>query len=248
VSSGRFFVPRENIHGDSAFIDGDEHFHLSQVLRKKAGARALLFDSEGRWYQAKIRAVEAGKTHFTILGISEVRHGLRLGLGQSLLKSDKMEWIIQKGTELGLTDFFPLQSERSIVRPDANRDKKMSRWRRITREAVKQCGRSGIPHIHSPDTVPHFLRSALVPGDEWFFLSERGGLPLHKIIRDRDSLQPPESVLLLCGPEGGWTNGEEKNILGFGFQAVSLGPIVMRAETAALTALAIVSHFWSRSV
>ena len=171
MSSVRFFISRKNIDGVSAFIEGDEHFHLSQVIRKKAGDQVVLFDSEGLYYQAKILRVEAGKTRVTILGTSDVSPGLRLGLGQSILKSDKMDWIVQKGTELGLTDFFPLLSERSIVRPNSNRDKKISRWRRIALEAVKQSGRPGLPHIHMPEMVHHFIRSGPAPKQECFFLS-----------------------------------------------------------------------------
>ena len=247
MSSGRFFIDAEHIRGDTACLTGDEHYHLSQVLRKKKGERIFLFDAEGRTFKARITKVEPEKTHVSIMEVTQGRKGLRIGLGQCLLKSHKMEWIIQKGTELGLTDLFPLQSARSIVRPEAGREKKTARWRRIALEAVKQSGRPDIPQIHGPVSVESFLKCEPGREEERLFLSESGGDPLKAIIRRKEDSRWPRSVLLLCGPEGGWTKEEEKNILGSGFFAVSLGPYILRAETAALSAMAIVSHFWNRS-
>jgi 16S rRNA (uracil1498-N3)-methyltransferase len=247
VSSGRFFIDAEHIRGDTACLTGDEHYHLSQVLRKKRGERIILFDAEGHTFKARITKVGPEKTHVAILDVTQGRKGLQIGLGQCLLKSHKMEWIIQKGTELGLTDLFPLQSARSIVRPEAGREKKMARWRRIALEAVKQSGRPDIPQIHEPLSLEGFLDREPVQEEECLFLSESGGDPLNGIIRRSEDRRRPRSVILLCGPEGGWTKEEEKNILGSGFHAVSLGSYILRAETAALSAMAIVSHFWSRS-
>lgn len=247
MTSERFYIHNQDIGNGKARLVGDEHHHLTRVLRKKAGDRCILFNNEGRFFNAEIEAIKPEETLLHIIDSSIRESGLRLSLGQSLLKSGRMDWIIQKSTELGIYEFFPVESERSVVRQDTISKNKIMRWERIALEAVKQSGRPGIPRIHQPVLLKTYLANRASLSEERFFLSERGGMPLHKIIRGMDENAAPSSVNILCGPEGGWTNMEEKNILGSGFRAVSLGPTVLRAETAALSALAIVSHFWSRS-
>ena len=247
MTSERFYIHSQDIRKGKARLYGDEHHHLSRVLRKKAGDRCILFDREGHFFNAEIDVIKPEETLLNITGSGVQPSVLRLSLGQSLLKSSRMDWIIQKSTELGLDEFSPIESERSVVRLDKISQSKITRWERIALEAVKQSGRPGIPRIHRPVSLKNFLVSGTSSSEERYFLSEREGMPLHKIIREMENDSIPGSVIILCGPEGGWTNIEEKNILGSGFRAVSLGPTVLRAETAALSALAIVSHFWSRS-
>jgi len=164
-------------------------------------------------------------------------------LAQALLKAKSMDWLIQKATELGLLAFVPVLSERCVVKLEDGSDKKVERWKRIAREASKQCRSGLVPAVLAPLSLEDFLREQ--QSGKKIFLSEHRGLPLRDIVRSaQDSKIQPSDVMILVGPEGGWTEVEEDTILRRGYEPVSLGTNILRAETASLTAMAIISHFW----
>lgn len=248
MTSNRFFVQKNDIDFPHVSLSGNEHHHLSRVARIKVHSLVWLFDEEGTSYRARVDRIGHSHTSLSILErIPKPVSSRQILVAQSLLKSKAQELILQKGTELGMTDFLPLISERSIIKLKTDLEKKIGRWEKIIREAAKQCGRSHIPRLMLPLTLSQFLQKPTHA--QKIFLYEKGGL----LLRDKvlDSFQSPKikskdaslSINLLIGPEGGWTNQEAQDILENGYEAISLGGNALRSETAALSALAILSHF-----
>lgn len=241
MTSSHFFIKKKDLCFPRAFLEGDEHHHLCRVLRVRPGTRISLFDEDGRRYRAVVERPEKDRTVLQIEGAEDgVRAGTRIALAQSLLKARAMEDVIRRATELGAAALIPVRARRSVARIEGEAGKKVERWRRIALEAAKQCKIS-----YPPDILPISTPAQLAKErqDELkLLLSENGGRPLGDFLL-RDG---PKAVLLAVGPEGGWEPEEESLFLGRGFEAVSLGRYVLRAETAALAGLALISHFWDR--
>ncbi len=241
MTSNRFYIKK--IPRDSLFIllKGNEHHHLSRVARIKPGESVWLFDKDGSDYLARVEEIRKESTRLSILKKRQNKQGKNpITLALSLIKTKNMEIVLQKATELGMNAFIPIISSRSIVRIDDKTDKKMERWRRIALESAKQCGRSFVPKIHIPTDLDAFIKQSRE--DKRLYFSEKGGKQLRDILI---CPKPPSSVVLLIGPEGGWTDKEEQDIVDHEFEAVSLGPLTLRSETAAIVSLALVSHFWN---
>jgi 16S rRNA (uracil1498-N3)-methyltransferase len=169
----------------------------------------------------------------------------RVVLAQCLLEAKKLEMVLEKAAELGCSDFVPVVSTRSLKAFGEKLERKLDRWRRIAREATKQSKGRTTTAPHPPRALKDLLGEPRV--GRRLFLSEHGGLPLRDIVAGPGAPvgDPPASVILLIGPKGGWTEGEEKDIRRAGFEAASLGRRVLRAETAALAAAAMIVHFWN---
>lgn len=249
MTSNRFFIKKSDIHSSTLFLYGDEHHHLSKVARIKPGERVWLFDEQGTNYMAKVEEIRKDMTRLSILQtLDENKPKIKITLAQALLKSKKMNLIIQKSTELAVTNIIPVITVRTIVKVEEKIQKKIERWKKIALEAVKQSQRSFLPSISSPMPIEKLVERR---GDEKkLLLSENKGKYLRDILIENSgsaykTLKPPSSVLILIGPEGGWTEEEEKYILSNGYEAVSLGEQTLRAETAALCSLVLISHFWN---
>jgi 16S rRNA (uracil1498-N3)-methyltransferase len=244
LTSNHFFIQHRLGGGPWLCLEGREHHHLSKVARLRPRDEIWLFDEEGTRYRTRIEDIGRERTRLRLLeklGPNERRP--KITLAQALFKAMPMDWVIQKATELGLFSFVPVLSERCVVKLEDRSGKKVQRWSQIAREASKQCRSGLVPAILAPLPLEDFLR-------EWkagkkLFLSEHRGLPLRDIVRPaQDSKIQPSDVLILVGPEGGWTEAEEDKVLRRGYEAVSLGTNILRAETASLAAMAIISHFW----
>jgi 16S rRNA (uracil1498-N3)-methyltransferase len=198
-------------------------------------------------YLACVEAIEKNKTRLLILETKMKQEPrVHITLGQALLKSKGMDLVIQKATELGTHAIAPLTSQRTVVKIDDKQGQKLKRWERIAVEASKQCGRSTIPKIHPMMGLDIFV--AEKKEDKKLFLNERGGKPLRDmllcpLIEKKDI---PGSIILLVGPEGGWTEREEQDIMDYQYEPVSIGPLTVRSETAAIVSLAMISHFWKK--
>jgi 16S rRNA (uracil1498-N3)-methyltransferase len=249
LTTDRFFIKKEKIDPPHIFIDGDEFHHMCRVSRARPGQEIWLFDQKGTNYRTRIEEIQKGKVKLSILETKKQdKPKVELILAQAVLKKKKMEFVLQKATELNVTTIVPVLAARSVVRIDKDRISKLVRWRKIAVEASKQSGRSNAPEV----TAPEPLKAVLSSRNESLklFLNERGGEFLKDILTFQNSSDPsqenlPSSVILLIGPEGGWTADEEEDILGHGFRAVSLGDLILRAETAALSSLAMITHFWN---
>ncbi len=245
MTSNRFSVRKTNIQSSSVILEGEEHRHLSKVARIKPRQRVWLFDEEGRNYLAEVARIERDRTRLTILEREDAQEpSLHITLCQALIKAKKMNSIIQKATELGVSAIVPVITSRTIIRIEEKEERKLERWKKIIREAAKQSHVSFLPSIMYPVKLDKLIRES--NEEKKLLLSENQGKPLKDIlIPGSRKGKYPSSVLLLVGPEGGWTDEEEKFILDHGFEAVSLGSQILRTETAALSSLAMIAHFWN---
>ena len=227
----RFIIEEELSQGQTATIVGPEARHMIQVLRLRVGDTVELVDTQGRAHGASIERIDGGRISL-LVGTSR-RSGrespIRMTLAQAFLKDRKMDILIRQLTELGITRWMPFPAERSVPHPDTERLKKrVTRWEKITREALKQCRRNRPPSVEPLVSLSAVLEEA-VSADVRVIFCERAGEPLTS--RDTPS-EHIESVFLLVGPEGGFTAREIAAARSHGFVPASLGPRVLRAETA----------------
>lgn len=246
MTSNRFLVKKQNLHFPYARLDGEEHHHLSRVLRARTGRQVWLMDEEGNSFRAEVTAIGRHETRLFVLGEEERKAAaIRIVLGQALIKSKNMDLVIQKATELGVQAVFPVEASRSVLRLKEGDGGKLERWRKIALESAKQSRRTDVPSIHAPQSLSVFLGSREEP--DKYILCEVGGVPFGRILADRavaPSVPENSGVALLVGPEGGWNREETEQAIERGFQAISLGERILRSETAALTALAAIQVFW----
>ena len=246
MTSERFFIAGKVKDADYVSLEGAEHHHLSKVARMKPGQEVWLFDKEGFQYLARVKEIGKENTCVHILRIERQKHPrVRVTIAQALIKSKKMDFVFQKSTELGAHIFVPIISARTVVKIQDRMDKKLNRWKRIVIEAAKQSGNVAVPEVKTPMELTDFLQRR--DESKKMFFSERGGKLFRDILMPSfiNKSAPPRAVTLLIGPEGGWTDKEEGDILDNDFEAVSLGPFTLRSETAAMVSLAMVSHFWN---
>jgi len=230
-------------------LRGGEHHHLRNVARIKPGEKIWLIDASGQHHLARVDLIEKTQTQLSILETKKkITPRVRVTLTQALIKAKKFELIIQKATELGIWEFQPVIAERSVVKIDDRHEAKLARWANIAKEACKQSGVSQIPDVLQPKRLADVLqdrREVLK-----ISLNESGGIPLRRFLL-LDTIQTrseilPASLCVLIGPEGGWTEAEEEAIVSHGFEAISLGRQILRAETAAISSLAMIDHFWNQ--
>lgn len=239
----RFFMHEELIE-PGQLLDLSQFAHqLQSVLRLRAGDRILVLDGSGFEFITELRRVERGKATGMVLSKAPNRTEptVRVTLFQSSLKADKFEWVLQKGTELGVTRFVPVVSQRSIVRPVQALLKKYDRWRSIIREAAEQSRRGRLPELAQPlswtEAVSAGTGLKLMPWENAKAASNFPGLG--DVVHDHLRSDPSASISLLIGPEGGISVEEAVQAEEAGWQAVSLGPRILRAETAALASVTI---------
>ncbi len=246
MTANQFFVPL--IAEDAAVIvlTGEEHRHLARVARVRAGEQVWLIDAHGRRCMSRVEKVEEDRTEVAVLTMEGPEAPrTRIALAPCLMEAKKLETVLEKAVEIGCSDFIPVTSVRSLKAQGERTDRKLERWKRIAREAAKQCKARLLTEVHPPRPLKDLLQA---PGaDRRLFLSEHGGRPLRDIVTAglASPEGPPASVLLLVGPKGGWTEGEESGIRQAGFEAVSLGRRILRAETAALAGASLIAHFWN---
>lgn len=245
MTSNRFSVKKNNIQSSSVILDGEEHHHLSKVARIKPRQKVWLFDEEGRNYLAEVAGIERDRTRLVILEREDAEEPrMHITLCQALIKAKGMNSIIQKATELGASVIVPVVTSRTIARVEEKDERKLERWKKIIRQAAKQSHVSFLPSIIYPVKLDTLIQER--NEEKKLLLSENQGRLLKDIlIPGSRQGRYPLSVLLLVGPEGGWTDAEEKFILDHGFEAVSLGNQILRTETAALSSLAMIAHFWN---
>lgn len=246
MTANQFYVPRIATGVSRIVLDGDEHRHLAKAARVLAGDIVRLFDARGVRCRARVEAVEEGRTELAVLEVEEPETArTELVLAPCLIEAKKLETVLEKAAELGCSDFMPIVSARSLKSPAERSGRKLDRWERIAREAVKQSKGGRRTAVHPPRPLKDFLQRP--PDGLRLFLSEHGGRPLRAIVTGFGAAgrEPPASAVLLVGPKGGWTEGEEKDIRRAGFEAVTLGRRILRAETAALAAAAMIIHFWN---
>jgi 16S rRNA (uracil1498-N3)-methyltransferase len=227
-----------------AQIEGDEARHLTRVLRVEAGQRYEISDNRNV-YLAEIETARKESVVFrTLEKLPAAPPSARFELYAALIKFDRFEWIVEKATELGVTEIVPIEATRSERGLEKGAAKRLDRWRRIALEASQQSRRAHLPQLTEP--VP--LAQALTrPATHRYVLDETpGSQPLFQALPAVRTAQ--DTVAILTGPEGGWTDEEHASFRASGAPAawtpVSMGPLILRAETAVIGALAVVSQAW----
>jgi 16S rRNA (uracil1498-N3)-methyltransferase len=238
----RFFV--DEIRNGHAEISGDDAAHLTRVLRVEAGERYEISDNR-QLYLAEIETARKERVVFrTLEKLPAVDPPVRTILVAAIFKFDHFEWMIEKATELGVAEIVPVVTTRTEKGLEKAAPKRLERWRRIGVEASQQSRRAHLPVITAPVRWRDVVGAAAgsVDGAQRYALDENGRRPLAACFPPQRSAA--DSVALLIGPEGGWTDEERAEFTAAGWAAASLGPTVLRAETAAIAALSVVTSAW----
>ena len=247
MSLHRFYLPPDRWAQESPALDPADAHHCADVLRLGVGDTITLFDGLGQEASATLTEVTRKRVH---VGIGESRltapQRCAITLAQAVPKGKNMDLVIQKAVELGASSLIPLLSERTVVRLDGPGDaeKKRERWQSIALEACKQCGQNWMPEVGLPRTMKEFF-TALPPVDLLLIASlQPDSRPVKEVIAGWVAAkgERPERVLVLIGPEGDFTPEEIAQALAAGAAPVTLGPIILRTETAALYCLSVLGH------
>ena len=214
--------------------------HVGRVLRLRAGATIMAFDGSGNDYRCEILSVKGDEVSVRVgprsSGLPE--SPLRITLVQAISRGERMDWTLQKATELGVRTIVPVLSARSVVRlDDSQAEKKLRHWRAIVAGACEQCGRSVVPEIRQPQELSRYLASSAREGQR-FVLSPTGPASLAGLT------SVGARVELLIGPEGGLDDAELERAAASGYAPVRLGPRVLRTETAGIVALTVLQATW----
>lgn len=232
----RFFVETPLALGTHILPEAQAHY-LGRVLRLAVGAQVQLFDGSGNEFIATLS--EISKKSVTA-EISQVLAGqadspLNIHLGQGLSRGERMDWAIQKATELGVQQITPLFTERCEVRlKDERAEKRLAHWQQVAISACEQCGRSTIPSINPPQLLSDWLKTT----------EAELKLVLHPVAEPLTSHSKPASLAFVIGPEGGLTDHEVEQAQAHNFHAARLGPRVLRTETAPVVALSVAQQLW----
>ncbi len=219
--------------------------HLSRVLRANVGDPLILFDGSGGEYAARIHSVRRDDVEVEVGEHDSVEREspLRLTLLQGVSRGERMDWVIQKATELGVTAIVPVLTARSVVNlAGVQAEKKLQHWRAIAIGACEQSGRNRVPQIALPSSLPHYLGSVAPVGSPEAAAESRLSLSPQADIRLIDAPLNQQAATLLIGPEGGLAQEEQELARLRGFSAVRLGPRVLRTETAAVSALTVLQQ------
>ncbi len=236
----RFFISGGLLREDKISLCGEPFHHLCHVLRVKSGAELLLLDGTGLCCLVRLEQIEAQHATARVLQRwQEPETGLSITLIQALPKGDKFDLILQKGTELGVCTFQPVQTEHAVPRPKPERlVKRNQRWQRIINEAARQSRRTVLPQLQPLQSLPEVL--AQESGHLKLVLWEAGSRSLAAALPETS----PVGVTLLVGPEGGFSAAEMVQITAAGFHAVHLGPRILRTETAGLAATPVLQYLY----
>jgi len=239
----RLYVPGELVPGRAFALPRQQAHHASRVLRLKAGAAVTLFNGGGAEFDAIVTRVAGDAVSVKVGDARDCAREspLEIVLGQALSSGERMDYTVQKAVELGVAAIHPLAAVRSIVRLTGERaEKRVAHWQAVAISACEQSGRNRVPPVAPVTEFAAWLgrRAAGGAGALRLLLSPAGATRL------RDLPRPAASIVLLAGPEGGFTPEEEAAALHYGFAPVRLGPRVLRTETAAVAALAALQALW----
>ena len=239
----RFLVDPQQIVEDKATLAGRQAHHLHRVLRLKAGDAVVLTDGSGHAHEATIDTISPDGVSLTITRTQTLKNEspLKITMAQALLKGPRMDLLIRQFTELGIARWLPFQATRSVAKaPPHKMADRAKRWETIARESIKQCRRQVAPEVWAPVSFEALLTEAAEHELRLVFWEE-ATRPLDRQIEHFKGAIP-ETVIVVIGPEGGLTHAEVEALGTRGFITASLGPRMLRAETAAVAACALVQH------
>ena len=240
----RFFLPQANIQEGRGVVHGQELTHLMKVLRLRAGDFVTVFDNSGWEHEAVIETLtsERGELKIVESHPTGCEPSVPITLAVGLTKGEKLDWTIEKATELGVTTVIPFLSSYTVPKLDTGKiHKRAERWRKIAVSAAKQCGRSRIPEVRLLCSFENFLSEPWPETLKLIFWENETEQSVHELFQ---KYREAKSVLLAIGPEGGFSKREVELATAQGFQSVHMGRRILRAETAALAALTLVQFLW----
>jgi len=220
-------------------LDSEASNHVGKVLRMKSGYQITLFNGDGADYTATISEITKKTVTVSINDSKETNTEscLYTHIGQVISRGDRMDYMIQKSTELGVSEITPLTSERCEVKLKGDREeKRIKHWQKIAISAAEQCGRAKVPVINSIMNLNEWIKDK--PAEEL------GLVMHHRTTQNLTDLKKPHKTRLLIGPEGGLSESEIESVITQGFTATTLGPRVFRSETAPIATLSIIQWLW----
>lgn len=238
----RFYLPPHAWRTDRLTLEGAEAHHAQDVLRLAKGDRVTAFNGRGEEATAEIAGVAKGRIDLRVLSSAKTAPlSCALTLGQAIPKGKNMDLIVEKATELGAAAIQPLLSDRTVAQYEAGEaGRKAEKWQRVAIEASKQCGQNWVPTVHAPVSPKEFFH-AQQRFDLMLIASlQPDAQPLKRVLAE--FAKPPASVLVLVGPEGDFTPAEVALAKSHGCRPITLGPIILRTETAAIYCLSVLSH------
>jgi 16S rRNA (uracil1498-N3)-methyltransferase len=241
MSAPRFYCPPPLPLSTNYELPPEAAHHASRVLRLRVGDAVQIFDGLGNALDATINAISGKHVMLGNLQACMVQpdSGLHIVLAQSMCTGDKMDWVVQKATELGAAEIVPVQTQRSVAKLSGERaEKRTEHWRNVTVSACEQSGRNTLPRLHAPQDLGAWLSEMHQAAGSKFILLPGGAGNL------QSQPKPKGRATLLIGPEGGFTTDEANVAQQAGFIPVLLGPRVLRTETAALAGIAALQTLW----
>lgn len=240
MSISRIYQPVSLNSNQELRLDEAASHHLARVLRAAIGDRITVFNGQGGEYEGEITQIDKRQVTVQILQFSprEAESPLNLCLAQGIARGEKMDYIIQKAVELGVNEIMPLMTERSTIKLDPERSKKrLEHWQSIVISAAQQCGRNRIPLIRPP--IPFSQGLACTQTDIGLILS-----PLSSQKLDRTLFSSTQRIILLIGPEGGFSEAEMRQALAAQCLPLNLGPRILRTETASVAAISLLQSLF----
>lgn len=241
MSAPRFYCPPPLPLGTNYELPPEAAHHASRVLRLRAGDAVQVFDGLGNALDATINSIQGKHVMLgnlqAFMGLQE--SGLHIVLAQAMCSSEKMDWVVQKATELGTAEIVPVQTQRSVAKlAGARAEKRAEHWRNVTVSACEQSGRNTLPQLHVPQELGAWLSEMRQASGSKFILLPDGASKL------QNQPRPQGRATLLIGPEGGFTAEEANVALQVGFIPILLGPRVLRTETAAIAGVTALQTLW----
>ena len=242
----RFYIPATLWNPEALKLDETESHHALNVLRLKQGDRAVVFNGRGAEATVEITATTKHSVELRRVHDSKTPQiACRITLAQAIPKGKNMDLIVQKATELGAAAIAPLLSERTVIQYEAGEgEKKQAKWQEVAVEAAKQCGQNWLPEIHAPQSPKAFFQAN--PRFDLMLIASLQPDSLHfkKVLEEYTAAnnKKPANVLILVGPEGDFTPAEIGLAKSSGCRPITLGPIVLRTETAAIYCLSVLSY------
>jgi 16S rRNA (uracil1498-N3)-methyltransferase len=230
---------------DRGLLDTEQSHHCASVMRQNVGDLFAVFDGHGTEAKARITEIARDQVKFQVLAkASTPRPAHPVWLAQALTKAKSMDLIIEKATELAVSEIVPLQSDHSVAQVDEEKaEAKVEKWQKLTVEAAKQCGQNWLPVVHPPQAPKDFLAAFPKGAVKLIASLQHEAKPLKGVLREQlAGLKPGTPVVVMIGPEGDFTPSEIGMARSAGFLPVSLGKIILRAETASFFALSSIAY------
>lgn len=241
----RFFLEPERWSAELIRLSPEESHHCRDVLRCEAGDRVAVFDGVGREAEVEIVSLSKNSVELAVISQGETSElPASITLGQAIPKGKNMELIIQKATELGVSRIVPLETRNTVIKMGSQKDreKKQEKWQRVAVEACKQCGQNWLPEVGMPVGLSQFVGSSGDCLKVVAAIGEKSSSLKSILARESEKGTHPRSASVLIGPEGDFTTGEVEEAIESGFLPMSLGPIILRSETAAIYSVSVLAY------